>query len=163
MAPPPPPAPGVPSGPGTPPLDPHALNQLLARDPARAAAILAAMRPAMLRAQATAHAPLGGGDAAQIVREWAALIARVGPLPAPPAPRDGADAPCASVYEPEVLADLLVAHPRLAHALLQALTPSQRVTQAVTYAAWLADHGLPVQIADVLASWESQEVRRDAA
>lgn len=162
MAPPyPPPAPGTTSGPPAPPLDPLALNALLDRDPAKAAAILAAMRPALLRAQAAAHAALAGVDAARIVREWCDLIARVGPPPAPTTPHAGADAPCASVYEPELLADLLVEQPRLAHELLRALSPNQRVAQAVAYANWLGTHGMPVTLDDVLASW--QEVKRAAA
>ncbi|NTU85866.1 MAG: hypothetical protein HGA45_42140, partial [Chloroflexales bacterium] len=99
------PAPGNPAGgPPAPPLCPHSLNALLARDPARAAAILAAMRPALRTQQAQAHADLAGVDPARITGEWQTLIAHAAPLPAPPDDQGGADAPCASVYDPELLA-----------------------------------------------------------
>ncbi len=104
MAPHPPSAPGVASGPASPPLDPHAFNALLARDPARAAAILAAMRPLLRAQQAQGHADLAGVDTARIAQEWHGLIARCGPAIAPTAPADGAEAACASVYDPELLA-----------------------------------------------------------
>ena len=159
MAPYPPPASGAASGQLSPPLDPHALDQLLERDPARAAAILAAMRPAMRVAQAHAHATLGGVPTARITQGWQQLIARVGPLARHPAPLEGAATQCASVYAPEVLADLLVEQPAQAHALLRQLSAPQRVTQALAYAAWLDQHGMPVSLADVLTSWDALEVQ----
>ena len=162
MAPYPPPASGAASGQLSPPLDPHALDQLLERDPARAAAILAAMRPALRVAQAMAHAILAGVPILRITQEWHALIARVGPLNVRPTPLEGAATPCASVYAPEALADLLVEQPAQAHALLRQLSAPQRVTQALTYAAWLDQHGMPVSLADVLASWADLEVPRAA-
>ena len=157
-----PPAPGAASGQLGPPLDPHALNQLLDHDPARAAAILAAMRPALRVAQAMAHAILAGVPILRITQEWHELIARVGPLARHPAPLEGAATRCASVYAPEALADLLVEQPAQAHALLRQLSAPQRVTQALAYAAWLDQHGMPVSLADVLTSWADLEVPRAA-
>lgn len=151
MAPHPPPAPGDTSGPVSPPLDPHALNVLLARDPARAAAILTAMRPALRAQQAQAHADLASVDATRITQEWRDLIACVNPLIAPPEHPDGADAPCASVYEPELLA---CADPAVVRRWVLDLAPAQRVQQAVAQAAWLGSFGYPVTFNDVLAGWE---------
>ena len=148
------PAPDPIGWPSAAPFDPLALNSLLDRDPARAAAILAALRPALRAAQAQAHADCAGVPVGRIVAEWADLIARVGPLPPPPAPQDGAALSCASVYEPSLLADLLVEQPQQAQALLDQLSPRQRVMQAVAYAAWLAAHGMPVALDSVLAGWE---------
>lgn len=153
-----PPAPGVPSGPASPPLDPHALNALLARDPERAAAILAAMRPALRSQQAQAHADLAGVDPTRITQEWHDLIARCGPS-VPVAPPDGADAPCASVYEPELLA---CADPAEVRRWVMDLAPAQRVQQAVAQAAWLNSFGYPVTFNDVLAGWELPSVIRRA-
>lgn len=164
MAPNSPHSPGNPAGgPPAPPLCPHSLNALLARDPARAAAILAAMRPALRAQQAQAHAALAGVDSARIDQEWSDLIARCGPLAALPKLPESTESPCASVYEPEALADLLVEQPALAHVLLRQLTGPQRVTQALAYAAFLSDHGMPVTLDEVLASWCEMEVRRAVA
>ena len=146
-------APGSAGWPAAPPLDPLALTSLLDRDPARAAAILAAMRPALRAAQAQAHADRANVPIAQITQAWQVLIARFGPLPQP-AWQHQADAACASVYDPASLADLLVEQPQQAQALLDQLSPRQRVAQAVAYAAWLTMHGMPVDLATVLASWE---------
>ena len=142
------------------PFDPLAFNSLLDRDPARAAAILAAMRPALRAAQAHAHATCAGVPVARITAEWRDLIARFGPLPPPAAPPDGPAWLCASVYEPAVLADLLVEQPVQAQALLDQLTPSQRITQAIAYTAWLAAHGLPVGLDTVLAGWDAVPQQR---
>jgi hypothetical protein len=144
------------------PFDPLALNSLLDRDPARAAAILAAMRPSMCAAQAQAHATCAGVPVARIVAEWRDLIARFGPLPPPAAPPDGPAWLCASVYEPAVLADLLVEQPVQAQALLDQLTPAQRITQAIAYTAWMAYHGMPVALDTVLASWDAVPQQRQA-
>lgn len=159
MAPHPPSAPGVASGPASPPLDPHAFNALLARDPARAAAILAAMRPLLRAQQAQAHADLTGVDTARIAQEWHDLIARCGPAIAPTAPADGADAACASVYDPELLACV---EPAEVRRWVMDLTPAQRVQQAVAQAAWLNSFGYPVTFNDVLADWEQPAVIRRA-
>lgn len=164
MAPNSPSAPGNPAGgPPAPPLDPYALNALLDRDPARAAAILAAMRPEQRARQARAHADLTGVPATRIAQKWVELIARVGPLSTAPVPLRGAATPCASVYDPETLGDLLVDQPALAHELLARLSEAQRVTQALAYAAWLERHGMPVRLDDVLGSWPGGEVGRAAA
>lgn len=139
MAPCPPPAPGNPAGgPPAPPLDPHALTSLLARDPARAAALLAAMRPALRHAQAEAPRRARWRQPRAGMAAWADLIARCGPPLAPRAPRAppaGADAPCASIYDPETLTDLLAEQPARAAALLGRLSAPQRRTQAVAVAA----------------------------
>ncbi|NTU79539.1 MAG: hypothetical protein HGA45_09070 [Chloroflexales bacterium] len=159
------PAPGnSASGPPAPPLCPHSLIALLERDPARGAAVLAAMRPRQRAAQATAHGALLGVGADRVEREWRVLIARVAPRPASTAPGEGVATPCASVYEPEALADLIVEEPALAHTLLRQLSALQRVAQATAYAAWLDGHGMPMSLDDVLASWATMgEARRAAA
>ena len=155
-------SPHAPSSAGWPsasPLDPLALTTLLDRDPACAAAILAAMRPALRAAQVQAHAAREGVPVAQITQAWQALIARFGPLPQPTWQHQ-ADAACASVYDPASLADLLVEQPQQAQVLLDQLSPRQRVAQAVAYAAWLTMHGMPVDLATVLASWEATAWRQ---
>ena len=152
-------APGSAGWPSAPPLDPLALTSLLDRDPTRAAAILAAMRPALRAAQAQAHADRANVPIAQITQAWQVLIARFGPLPQP-AWQHQADSACASVYDPVYLADLLVEQPQQAQALLDQLSPRQRVAQAVAYAAWLAVYRLPVDLATVLASWEATTWRQ---
>ena len=148
------PAPGLAGWPSAPPFDPCAFTGLLDRDPARAAAILAAMRPSMCAAQAQAHAERAGVPVAQITQAWQALIARFGPLPSPRAPQNEPAWLCASVYLPTSVTDLLVEQPDLALALLAQLTPPQRITQAIAYTTWLAAHGMPVGLDTVLASWE---------
>ena len=44
--------------------------------------------------------------------------------------------------------------PDRALALVAAMTEPQRVRQALAYAAWLAYHGLEIDLATVLAAWE---------
>jgi len=39
-------------------------------------------------------------------------------------------------------------------ALVAAMTEPQRIRQALAYAAWLAYHGLEIDLATVLAAWE---------
>jgi len=129
---------------------------LLAREPAHAAAILAAMRPALRSQQAQAHAALAGVDLARITQEWRDLIAHVGPLIALPDHQDGADTPCASVYDPELLA---CADPAEVRRWVMDLTPAQRVQQAVAQAAWLNSFGYPVSFTEILAGWELPAVR----
>ena len=85
-------------------------------------------------------------DAVRITQEWQELIARAGPPRRPGALQPAVAPPCASVYEPEPLADLLVEQPALARALLQQLSEAQRVTQALAYAAWLGEQGIPVRL-----------------
>jgi hypothetical protein len=142
-----------------PPLDPHAFSLLLARDPVRAAAILAAMRPAMRAQQVHAHATLVGLAADQISQTWRELIARFHAPSAPLAPcggtsgaSDGASALCVAVYEPERLA---LVEPAEARAAVAALTPAQRKDQAVAHAAWLASFGYAVCPTEILAAWGS--------
>ncbi|MEI8167798.1 MAG: hypothetical protein WCG26_15560 [Chloroflexales bacterium] len=93
-------------GSSAPSLDPHTLTALIDRAPARAAAILAAMRPAQRRAQVQANARSAGVPAAHIAHAWRALIDRAGLAPSP---QDAAPAPCAAVYDPDWLAARLAA------------------------------------------------------
>jgi hypothetical protein len=136
----------------TPPFDPSSFQTLLAREPARAAAILAAMRPPMRSAQAQAHANLCGVPVAQITQEWEACIATHAEHPWSPTP--AIPRMCGAVYEPEQLADLLCTNPALAAIELAALSPRQQIMQAVAQAAWLTAHGLPTSFEAILATWE---------
>ena len=60
-----------------------------------------------------------------------------------------------TLYDPEDFAALYHADKDRAIALLAAMTEAQRVRQALAYAAWLAYHGLTIDLATVLAAWES--------
>ena len=138
-------APTSPSAPGTPvgglsappPFEPTAFHHLIDRNPARAAALLAAMRPPQRYAQLVAHA--AHADAMPIAA-WAALLCRAGDDDSSPA----------AVIEPATLA---LMEPDDAAAALADLTPTQRVAQAVAQAAWLADFGYAVTHTEILASW----------
>lgn len=59
-----------------------------------------------------------------------------------------------TLYDPEEFAALYHAHKDRALALIAAMNESQRVRQALAYAAWLAYHGLEIDLATVLAAWE---------
>jgi hypothetical protein len=131
------------------PLCPRALNTLLVNNPGRAAAIVAALRYPLRNAQAAAHAALSGVPISRIRAEWRDLIRRYGP--ASTAELNINDDPrCVSVYEPEQLALADATH---AQTLIAALTPSQRVQQAVAQATWLSEFGYPASAEEVLASW----------
>ena len=65
-----------------------------------------------------------------------------------------ADAIVPTLYDPEQFAMLYHTDKDRALALLAALTEQQRVRQALAYAAWLAYHGLEIDLATVLAAWE---------
>lgn len=60
-----------------------------------------------------------------------------------------------TLYDPEEFAALYHADKNRALALLAAMTEPQRVRQALAYAAWLAYHGLEIDLATVLAAWEA--------
>lgn len=140
----------------TPPLDPQPFHQLLRDNPARAAASLAALRPAQLALQAQAHAALVGADPVSVSAEWGRLISRY----RPPPPVVGGEVEHGTVYEPEPLA---LADPAEATLLIAALTPAQRVQQAVAQAAWLNSFGYPITAHEILAMWEGWEEGRHAA
>ncbi len=59
-----------------------------------------------------------------------------------------------TLYDPEDFAALYHANKDRAIALVAAMTEPQRVRQALAYAAWLAYHGLEIDLATVLAAWE---------
>ena len=59
-----------------------------------------------------------------------------------------------TLYDPEDFAALYHADKDRAIALVTAMTEPQRVHQALAYAAWLAYHGLEIDLATVLAAWE---------
>jgi hypothetical protein len=59
-----------------------------------------------------------------------------------------------TLYDPEEFATLYHADKDRAIALIAAMTEPQRVCQALAYAAWLAYHGLEIDLATVLAAWE---------
>jgi hypothetical protein len=162
MAPHPLPAPGPCAGPPPAPFEPIPFDHLVGSRPDVAARVLAAMRPALRRAQAEAQAALLADagvprDAGAVLRAWDALIAQHCPelRSVQNHRRELAEtAVCASVYEPEALGALLIDAPGLAHALLDALSPAQRTAMAVAYAAWLSAYGMPVSVPEVIASWE---------
>ena len=60
-----------------------------------------------------------------------------------------------TLYDPEEFATLYHADKDRAIALIAAMTEPQRVCQALAYAAWLAYHGLEIDLDTVLAAWES--------
>ncbi len=62
-----------------------------------------------------------------------------------------------SLYDPEEFATLYHADKDRAIALVAAMTEPQRVCQALAYAAWLAYHGLEIDLATVLTAWEDSE------
>ncbi len=59
-----------------------------------------------------------------------------------------------TLYDPEEFAVLYHADKARAIALIAAMTEPQRVRQALAYAAWLAYHGLEIDLETVLAAWE---------
>lgn len=88
------PPPPLPRALGTPEEHPHplynppALDQLLARDPGRAAALLRPLDGGAFIAQAHAHAALAGVPLMRILAEWGELLELTGrPKKAPPRPR----------------------------------------------------------------------------
>jgi hypothetical protein len=119
------------------PFQPHTLDTLVRRRPERAAAVLAALRPTLRRAQLAAQA------------ELAEPLRRRCP--------DDCDDPLPNApIEPETLALL---EPDAAQAAVAALSPTQRVRQAVAQAHWLADFGYPVAFEELLAAWASDGTR----
>jgi hypothetical protein len=58
-------------------------------------------------------------------------------------------------FDPPDFAALYHADKNRAIALIAAITEPQRVRQALAYAAWLAYHGLEIDLATVLADWEA--------
>ena len=64
------------------------------------------------------------------------------------------DAIVPTLYDPEDFAALYHADKDRAIALVTAMAEPQRVRQALAYAAWLAYHGLMIDLSTVLAAWE---------
>ena len=62
-----------------------------------------------------------------------------------------------TLYDPEEFATLYHADKERAIALIAAMTEPQRVCQALAYCAWLAYHGLEIDLATVLTAWEASE------
>ncbi|NNJ13747.1 hypothetical protein EKD04_025820 [Chloroflexales bacterium ZM16-3] len=135
------------------PLAPPILDSLLCHDPSRAAAFLAAMRPAVRAAQARAHADLCGVGVESVRAAWERLIAR---CPRPPLARPPRDDGSAAPYAPEHLALL---ESEAARQLIAALGPEQRAAQAAAQAAWLSAFGYPVATEDILGMWATHDVR----
>jgi hypothetical protein len=65
-----------------------------------------------------------------------------------------ADAIVPTLYDPEDFAALYHTDKDRALALIAAMNESQRVHQALAYAAWLGYHGLEIDLATVLAAWK---------
>ena len=59
-----------------------------------------------------------------------------------------------TLYDPPDFAVLYHADKAHAIALVVAMSEPQRIRQALAYAAWLAYHGLEIDLATVLAAWE---------
>ncbi len=59
-----------------------------------------------------------------------------------------------TLYDPEEFATFYHADKDRVIALVTAMTEPQRVRQALAYAAWLAYHGLEIDLDTVLAAWE---------
>ena len=97
----------------------------------------------------TAHSPC----APRALRPEDALVRLLPPhvLVAPPL---DADAIVPTLYDPEEFAALYHADKDRAITLVTAMAEPQRVRQALAYAAWLAYHGLEIDLATVLAAWE---------
>jgi hypothetical protein len=59
-----------------------------------------------------------------------------------------------TLYDPEEFAALYHADKERAITLIAAMSEPQRVCQALAYSAWLAYHGLEIDLDTVLAAWE---------
>jgi hypothetical protein len=70
------------------------------------------------------------------------------------APPLSATAIVPTLYDPEEFAALYHADKDRAIALIAVMTEPQKVRQALAYSAWLAYHGLEIDLATVLAAWE---------
>lgn len=97
----------------------------------------------------TAHSPC----APCALRPEVASVPRM-PLPIHPAPPCDADAIVPTLFDPPDFAALYHADKTHALALVAAMSEPQRIRQALAYAAWLAYHGLEIDLATVLAAWE---------
>jgi len=125
---------------------------LLQADPARAARLFVAMPPDARVRQARAHVAwcrsrgVATGIAAVLASWHATLAPLAGERPSlnPPAPLD-----------PKGLSDLLSGAPTEAAALLRRMSPSERIAQGLSYAAWLASYGLALDLAVILEVWEA--------
>ena len=96
----------------------------------------------------TAHSPCAPRD-----RQPEETAVRLVPPHVLAAPLD-VDAIVPTLYDPEDFAALYHADKDQAIALLAAMTEPQKVRQALAYAAWLAYHGLEIDLDTVLAAWE---------
>ncbi len=97
----------------------------------------------------TAHSPC----APRALRSEGTPVRLVPPHVLAASPLD-ADTIVPTLYDPEDFAALYHANKERAIALLAAMTEPQCVRQALAYAAWLAYHGLEIDLATVLAAWE---------
>jgi hypothetical protein len=62
-----------------------------------------------------------------------------------------------TLYGPEEFAARSHAHKDRAIALVAPMSEPQRMRQALAYAAWLAYHGLEIDVETALATWEASE------
>ena len=97
----------------------------------------------------TAHSPCAPRD----LRPEDASVPLIPPHILTTSPLD-AEAIVPTLYDPEDFAMLYHADKDRALALIAAMTGPQRMHQALAYAAWLAYHGLTIDLATVLAAWE---------
>ena len=97
----------------------------------------------------TAHSPC----APRALRSEDAPVRLVPPHVLAASPLD-VEAIVPTLYDPEDFAALFHADKDRAITLVTVMAEPQRVRQALAYAAWLAYHGLEIDLATVLAAWE---------
>ena len=101
---------------------------------------------------ATAHSPC----APRVLRPEGIPVRLIPPHVLAAPPLASADI-VPTLYDPEEFAALYHADKEHAIALIAAMTEPQRVCQALAYCAWLAYHGLEIDLDTVLAAWEASE------
>lgn len=140
------------------PLEPVSFAHLLASRPDLATSILAHLSPRNIQAQAQAHSALLAAQDVfrspqSVLTDWQHLINTYCPTSAPTM----TEATCDYVIDPEVLSLAEISEARL---LIAALTPTQRIQQAIAQASWLAsssNHSVTAE--SLLASWASDAAR----
>ncbi|MBX0330484.1 hypothetical protein K2Z83_22780 [Oscillochloris sp. ZM17-4] len=128
------------------PLEPFAFAHLLQNRPDLGASILINLSPRNIQAQATAHAALDERTSPiEVLTGWQRIINTYYPTAI------GPDVVCGCVIDPQTLAEADIDTARM---LVGALSPRQRVQQAITQAAILAEIGYPTSAEEILRSWE---------
>ena len=97
----------------------------------------------------TAHSPC----APRALRSEGTPVRLIPPHVLTMAPHD-AETIVPTLYDPEDFAALYHADKDRALTLVAPMSEMQRARQALAYCAWLAYHGLDIDLATVLAAWE---------